>query len=171
MSEREFRDWLETHAEEVLRVVRIEAGATVLDFGCGAGKFSLVAARLVGRKGRVYALDVKESLLTALVRRAKFEGLTQLETVLCDGQAGRTGLPDGSVDAVLLYDVLQLIEDQEALLRESRRVLKSGGVLSVFPMHVGRERLFELVETIGGFALRAQQGEVFNLVANASAAS
>lgn len=163
--EQRFRGWLETHAEEALRSVGVTAGATLLDFGCGAGQFSLVAARLVGPEGRVYALDVKENLLRALSQRADFEGLGQLETVLAEEGAGGVALPEASVDVVLLYDVLQLIEDQLALLRELRRVVKPGGVLSVFPMHVGGERLVELVEAVGGFDLREQEGPLFNFVA------
>lgn len=166
VTEQDFRGWLETHAEEALRSVGVTAGATLLDFGCGAGQFSLVAARLVGPNGRVYALDVKENLLTALARRAEFEGLRQLRTVLSDGGLDQTVVPEASVDVVLLYDVLQLVEDQPALVRELRRVLKPGGVLSVFPMHVGGERLVELVEAVGGFVLGEQEGLLFDFVAN-----
>ena len=165
MNESEFRDWMATHVEEALRSAGVSSGQTVLDFGCGAGAYSLAAARLVGASGRVYALDTKKRVLEALARRATCEGLGQLHTVLADGGAGAVALPGASVDVALLYDVLQLIDDQRALFRELGRLLRPGGVLSVFPMHVGPKRLKELVEAVGGFSFRDQQGLLFNLVA------
>ncbi len=159
---------METHVVEVLRAAGLRKGQTVLDFGCGAGAYSLAAARLVGRGGHVYAVDIKKDLLAALSRRAEFEGLSHLETLLADGASVPTGVAPASVDVALLYDVLQLVEEREELLKSLGRALKPGGVLSVFPMHVGEEHLLRLVEAVGGFTLRDRQGLLFTLVADVS---
>jgi ubiquinone/menaquinone biosynthesis C-methylase UbiE len=166
LDEGRFKRWMETHIEEVLRSVGVGSGQTVLDFGCGVGAYSLAAARLVGASGRVYALDTKKRLLWALARRAESEGLGQLHTVLAEGNLGTSGLAEGSVDVVLLYDVLQLVEQQEELLGSLGRLLKPGGVLSVFPMHMGREQLLEVMRAAGGFALRGQEGLLFTFAAD-----
>jgi len=165
LDEGRFKRWMETHVEEVLRSVGVSSGQTVLDFGCGVGAYALAAARLVGASGRVYALDSKKRLLDALGRRAASEGLGQLHTVLAEDSLGTSALTEGAVDVVLLYDVLQLVEDRVALLRELRRVLKRTGVLSVFPMHVGREQLLDVMEAAGGFAPRGQEGLLFTFAA------
>ena len=166
LDEHRFKGWMETHVEEVLRSVGVGSGQTVLDFGCGAGACALAAARLVGPGGRVYAVDMKEDLLKALSRRADFEGLSHLHTLLAEGSRGPAGIEPGTVDIALLYDVLQLVDQKEELLNCLRRALKPGGVLSVFPMHLGEEKLKELLARVGGFSLRCQQGLLYNYVAD-----
>ena len=48
-------------------------------------------------------------------------------------------LAEACCDRALLFDVLQLIDDWPSLFAEIARVLKAGGRLCVFPMHVDAE--------------------------------
>ncbi|GAI38240.1 unnamed protein product, partial [marine sediment metagenome] len=64
-----------------------------------------------------------------------------------------TGLSEESVDVVLLYDVMQMIEDKPALLRELDRVLRPDGTLSIFPMHVGIDKMLEITNDLKLFYL------------------
>ena len=57
---------LEKYAVEVLKGIRIEKGQTILDCCCGAGTYTLPAARLVGKEGLVYAVDVSNGELNDL---------------------------------------------------------------------------------------------------------
>src|SRR5215469_7610920 len=77
----------------------LAAGHTVLDLCCGAGASAIPAARLVGQEGRVLGVDVAESLLDMARAKAAREGLGNIEFRARD--ATRTGLPDGSFDAVI----------------------------------------------------------------------
>lgn len=49
---------------------------------------------------------------------------------------GPTGLPDASVDVVLLYDTFHALEPPEPVMAELRRVLKPGGALSFSDHHL-----------------------------------
>jgi ubiquinone/menaquinone biosynthesis C-methylase UbiE len=109
---------------QALEDAGIKPGMSILDFGCGPGRYSLPAARLVGSAGMVYAADVHPLAIRMVARGAQAHGLTNLRTVLTDCA---TGLPAGSVDVVLLFDALHDIEDRTAVLKELRRVLKEGG--------------------------------------------
>jgi len=129
------RKWLVDHAEEVLGAIGMGPGHTVLDFGCGEGIFALPSARVVGREGVVQALDCDEDKLVALAARAADAGLTNIRTVHTSDEI-EVPLPDESCDAMLLYDVLHLINDWQALFAEAFRVLRPEGTLSVYPMHV-----------------------------------
>lgn len=52
------------------------------------------------------------------------------------GEAEKLPFPDGHFDAVCLFDVLEHLPDESAALKETRRVLKSGGLLFVsVPLH------------------------------------
>lgn len=54
------------------------------------------------------------------------------------GRAEELPFPDGSFDAVCLFDVLEHLEDDRAALAEVRRVLKPGGLLFIsVPLHPG----------------------------------
>jgi ubiquinone/menaquinone biosynthesis C-methylase UbiE len=106
----------------------VRPGQTVLDFGCGSGHFTIAAARMVGDNGKVYGLDVHPLALEAVKRKAAEEGLSNVRTILSDRH---TGLPDESVDVVLLYRTFHLVKDRQGLLDELHRVLKPDCVLSV----------------------------------------
>src|SRR5215471_10861002 len=64
--------------EQLLRRGGLTSGMSVLDFGCGVGDVSLIAARLVGPSGRVKGLDIDEPALTIARQRALEQGLTNI---------------------------------------------------------------------------------------------
>jgi len=70
-------------------------------------------------------------------------------------------LPDGSVDIVLLYDVLQMISDKEKLLEELHRVLKPGGILFATTEHLEANEFMNIFAKSNLFTLVEQRGEVF----------
>ncbi len=106
----------------------VRGGQTVLDFGCGSGHFTIAAARMVGDNGTVYALDVHPLAIEAVKKKVVKEGLPNVRTILSDRD---TGLPDESVDVVLLYRTFYLVKDKRGLLDELHRVLKPDCILSV----------------------------------------
>ncbi len=103
-------------------------GQVFLDYGCGTGDFTIPAAKIVGRRGKVYALDYFPRQLKIVEKRSKKAGLTNIETILSDGN---TGLPDKSVDLVWMCDVLHEIAEKRAVLEELHRVLRSDGILAI----------------------------------------
>jgi len=141
--------WQEHGAVRFLRKVGVRAGQVVLDFGCGQGAYTRPAARIVGTRGTVYALDKNPSALDALMRAATEDGLTNIRRL---DTAGAMPLPldDTSVDVVLLYDVLHLVGSQAAgekgnhstaadrrgLLKEVHRLLKPAGLVSAHCPHL-----------------------------------
>jgi len=57
MKESEWKNWLREHIREVLIEAGIEEDQRVLDFGCNSGAYTIPAARLFGKEGKVYAID------------------------------------------------------------------------------------------------------------------
>lgn len=91
---------------------------TILDLGCGNGHTIL---ELIGRGFRVIGLDRHAQGLLSL-RRA------MVPAPLLQSDAGRLPFSAGSLDAVVLLDVLEHVEEG-TVLAEIHRVLKSGGRL------------------------------------------
>jgi SAM-dependent methyltransferase len=156
--EMEFREWLRDNAQEVLERVGIRSAQTVFDFGCGSGAFSIASASIVGRRGKVYALDVRSGALERLRETASQEGLDNIETMLLDRSTVSIALENESVDVVLLYDVLQEIPDKTGLLKELHRILRQDGLLSVFPMHLGTDKFLNMINALGLFQFRERYG-------------
>lgn len=112
----------------VVNQLGIAPGATVADFGCGTGYFSFECARHVGSDGLVYALDVLPAALEAVTSHAKMAGISNIipKRVNLENEQG-SGLGTGSVDWVILKDILFQNQKKDVLLREVARVLKPGG--------------------------------------------
>lgn len=145
---------------KLLEKVDIKERQIVLDFGCGSGSYVIPTARMVGENGRVYALDIHPMAIRAVEKKANKEGLTNIRTILSDRD---TGLPDESIDVVLLYDTIQSITNKEALLKELHRVTKPNGLLSILVEHIKVEDVVEIAEKDGLFSLRDRYGKLLNL--------
>lgn len=141
------RDLL-TPPEGVLQAIGVGEGQRVLDYGCGAGSFSVAAARLVGLHGQVYAADGNAATVQYVRGRVRREGLGNVQVIHTDRA---TGLESGTIDTVLLYDVLHDLQDAAGVLRELRRVLKPGGILSVRDHHLSAKTAAEQVCAAGSF--------------------
>lgn len=148
------------NVREKLGKTGIKEGRTVLDFGCGSGHYAIAAARMVGEKGRIYALDIHPLAIRTVEKKAEKQGLTNVTTILSDRD---TGLPGESIDVILLYDTIHMVKDKRALLEELHRVMKSNGLLSIWVGHMKAEDVLEIVEKGGLFSLRDHYGRLFNL--------
>jgi len=114
---------------EVLRKLLLtETCRDVVDFGCGYGTFTIPAARIV--RGQVFAFDIEADMVEVTRRKAKAEGLRNVDVRLRDFAAEGTGLPRASVQYAMLFNILHA-EEPLVLLREARRVLEGGGLLAI----------------------------------------
>jgi ubiquinone/menaquinone biosynthesis C-methylase UbiE len=139
----------------VLKEVGIKPGFHVLDYGCGPGSYLIPLADLVGITGKIYALDIHPLALQKIRKIASKKRLTNVETIHSDCN---TGLPDQSVDAVLLYDTFHDLEDGEAVLKELHRILKPNGILSFSDHHLKEQNILEKVTSANLFVL-SQMGK------------
>ena len=147
-----FRDFLLPRMN-ILKEVGIKSGFHVLDYGCGPGSYIVPLAELVGKSGRVYALDVHQLAIRAVQRVASRKRIVNVQATLSDC---KTGLPPNSVDVVLLYDTLHGLDDPNRVLEELHRVLKPKGVLSVSDHHMKQDEIISRVTSGVLFQLSAK---------------
>jgi len=110
----------------------LESGMDVADFGAGAGYLAIEAAEAVGKDGAVYVIDVQQELLTKATHLAQEHHLDSISFIHADleKENGST-LPDESVDAVIVSNLLFQVEDKNAVLLEAYRLLRKDGRLLV----------------------------------------
>jgi ubiquinone/menaquinone biosynthesis C-methylase UbiE len=147
-----FRDFVKPR-KSILDEVGIKEGFHVLDYGCGPGSYTMPLAELVGKSGKIYALDIHPLAIQAVRRIATKKGMANVQTTLSDCQ---TGLPPDSVDVVLLYDILHDLDEPDKVLAELQRVLRPKGILSVSDHHMKQDEIVSRVTSGGLFKLSAK---------------
>jgi len=112
----------------LIEQIGIVPGISIAVFGCGTGYFVFPLARKITQTGTIYALDILKQKLEAVESQAKLSGLSNIELkrVNLEGKNG-SGLLDGSVDWVILVNMLFQNENKGKIISESKRVLKEGG--------------------------------------------
>lgn len=124
--------------KSILSEVDIKPGFHVLDYGCGPGSYSMVAAELVGQSGKVYAVDINPIALQRVQKIASKKGLRNIETIQTDCA---TGLENGRIDVVLLYDTYHDLTNPDGVLDELHRILKPNSILSFSDHHLKEDEV------------------------------
>ena len=113
----------------VMDILRIKEGVQVADIGAGSGWFTVRAARRVGVRGAVYAVEINKDYLKHITERAAKENLPNIRPVL--GREDDPLLPQASVDAVLILKTYHEIAEPVRLMRNLRRALRAGALVGV----------------------------------------
>lgn len=123
-------DWSKFFDPEVaLRLMGLSSMVEdVADFGCGYGTFTIPAAKIIS--GKIYAFDIEPEMIETVKRKAKMLNLGNVRAIVRDFMLEGSGLMDGRIDYVFLFNILNL-EKPEALLYESYRILKHGGKVGI----------------------------------------
>jgi SAM-dependent methyltransferase len=107
----------------------LRPGERVLDLGSGSGMDAFVAARRVGRSGRVVGIDITAEQLQKARRLAAEAGVMNVEFL--EGRIEDLPLANDSCDAVISNGVVNLSPDKRRVYNEAARVLRPGGRIAV----------------------------------------
>jgi len=113
----------------ILANLTIMPGQIVLDAGCGNGYMAKEFAKLMGKTGKVYALDSDIRLIEIL--KGETEG-TIIEPLVGD-ITEETKLTASSVDLIYVSTVIHGFSEpqMEGFVREAKRLLKPNGRLAI----------------------------------------
>ena len=103
------------------------AGQTLLDVGCGPGWASLDLAGIVGRAGRVIAIDRSRRFLDALEGAARARGIRGIETHELDLDEGE--IPVRGADGAWSRWVYAFVRRPRLVLERVAAALRPGGVM------------------------------------------
>ncbi len=119
---------------EVVTLMAIAPGMTVVDLGAGTGYFLARLAAAVGETGRVLALDVDPDLVAYMGDRATREGLAAVEARVV--APDDPGLAPASVDRVLVVDTWHHLPGRVDYARRLAVALRPGGAVVVVDLEL-----------------------------------
>ena len=116
-------DWTLEHTHRYLLAREFAAGKAVLDIACGEGYGSRM---LADTAKSVVGVDISFATVAAAAVKYRHPRLSFLR-----GSAAAIPLADNAVDLVTSFETLEHLAEQEAMIREIRRVLRPGGLLLI----------------------------------------
>ena len=120
-------------ANRVLDTIGLKKGDIFLDAGCGDGYMSLAASKIVGEKGKVYAVDVWEESINAFKEKIESDNIKNIESSVAN-ITQKIPVDDESIDILYMGNVLHgFVENNEveSVMKEIQRVIKQGGSFAV----------------------------------------
>lgn len=124
----EMREQLAEVTKALVDAASPRPGMSVLDLASGTGEPALSLARRIAPTGKVTATDLSQGMLNALSANAKAEGVSNIETKVCD--AHELPFADASFDLVTSRFGVMFFAETSRALKEIRRVLKPGGSIA-----------------------------------------
>lgn len=111
--------------EDVMDLMQIPKGSTVVDLGTGTGYFVPPLARRVGDQGQVLALDVEPQMIAFLERRVKEQKLTNVKPQHVS--ADDPGLPPASASRILIVNTWHHIDERPSYAKKLAAALAPDG--------------------------------------------
>lgn len=121
-------DGLTHHSANVFPRLAVKEGDRVVDVGCGFGDTAIELARRVGPEGQVLGMDCCDAFLDDGRREAQASGINNIEFIEADVQ---TYPFRSEFDFCFSRFGTQFFENPVAALRNMRRSLKPGGVMTM----------------------------------------
>lgn len=115
--------------DRVMDILKITEGKSVADIGAGSGWFTVRAAKRVGAKGKIFAVEINQEAINYINDRAKKENFTNIQTIL--GAEDNPNLPKNSTDAVLILKTYHEIAEPVKVLKNLRQSLKKNALMGV----------------------------------------
>jgi SAM-dependent methyltransferase len=130
-------------------IASLKEGDVVLDLGSGAGFDAFLAARKVGKTGRVIGVDMTPEMLERARSNAKKGDFNNVE--FRSGEIEKLPIEDNVIDVIISNCVINLSPDKEAVFKEAFRVLKSGGRLMISDLVLAKDLPKQIKESVEAY--------------------
>ena len=115
--------------ETIANNMNLKPGMIVVEVGPGKGNYTKVVAKRLLPNGKVYAIDIQENVINRLKKKVEDEIIINIVPKIDD--VHNLSFENESVDRIFAITCLPEIPDPVHALKEFKRVLKPGGILSL----------------------------------------
>jgi len=129
-------DFIYPYIDKRIQKFGLRPGMTVVDYGCGPGRYTTRIAKLIGEQGRVFAVDIHGLAIEEVKKKIDQYGLKNVVPVWVDGYDST--LPDRTADVVCAIDMFHVIRNHAEFLAELKRITKKDGLLVIDDGHQRR---------------------------------
>jgi ubiquinone/menaquinone biosynthesis C-methylase UbiE len=129
----ERRQWQEP--VRIIKEIGVSEGMVIADLACGPGFFTMPMADVIGRKGKIYAVDSNPMMLQHLRVKKEKSGLPKETIEIVEADVSDTKIAPGSVDLVLIADAFHDLDDTQGVLKEIRRIAKPNSMMVDIDWH------------------------------------
>ncbi len=123
-------------SKEKIADLQLESSQTIIDYGCGPGRYIPSVSRITGQQGKLYAADIQPQAVSEVRKLCKKRNLKNVEAVLVNNYS--CPVDNNSADIIYCFDVFHRIEKPAALFLEFHRLIKKDGVLIMDEGHPGK---------------------------------
>lgn len=124
------------YIERRIKKFGIQDCMILVDYGCGPGRYTTQFARLVGDRGKGYAVDIHELAIDTVRKKIKKKGIMNIKPLVAKGY--NSGVPGGVADLICALDMFSIIKEPTRFLKEIRRIIKDDGMFIVDDGHQPR---------------------------------
>lgn len=107
----------------------IKEGMKVLDIGCGPGFFSIELAKMVGKSGKIFSVDLQEGMLQKIRNKIHATELEErIKFIKCEED--KIDVPE-KVDFILAFYMVHEVPNKNKLFEALKKVLVEKGQLLI----------------------------------------
>ena len=129
-------DLFTNYSSRNIRNLNIKSGQTIIDYGCGPGRYIKDASRMVGPSGKVIAIDIHPLAIKNVNDKIKKYKLSNVHATLANGY--KTDIENAIADLVYALDMFHMIEQPKELMTELGRLVKVDGRVIIEDGHQPR---------------------------------
>ena len=115
--------------DNIIKTISLKPGQSIADIGAGGGYFSLRFAEIVGKSGRVYAVDTNQKFIEFISKTAKEKRLSNIYPILATED--KLDLSEKSLDAIFMRNVTHHLSNRTQYFRKFKQFLKPDGKIII----------------------------------------
>lgn len=131
------KETVHPQAEKRAKTFGIVEGMTIVDYGCGPGRYTIPFAKIVGNQGKVFATDLSKMAGEEIKKKIKQHHLNNIQFSLANGY--NSNIDNEIADMVFALDIFIMIDNPKKFLMELNRICKKDGVLIIDDGHQSRK--------------------------------